>query len=223
MFALLNVAFLVVHCAPGERALVPTACLIGGLATAWWALRLIGSGRRGNQAFAATLVSVLFLFILHKAAPSSAILSYQGISKLWILKKVMLAVGFSYVALRMIDAARVIKDGRCIAPDFLSTINYLVPFHMLAAGPIQSFEEFASQPAIPEPLGLGRSLAAVERIVSGLFKKFVLANLIERAILTGFRAPHPIPSSNSSSIISGSISTSAPTATSRSGSVHSSA
>ena len=39
--------------------------------------------------------------------------------------------------------------------------------------------------------GIPSSLAAIERIVFGLFKKYVLANLIERAFLTGFRAPAP--------------------------------
>jgi D-alanyl-lipoteichoic acid acyltransferase DltB (MBOAT superfamily) len=100
-------------------------------------------------------------------------------------------VGFSYVALRFVDAARVIKDGRCKAPDFLATINYLVPFHMLAAGPIQSYQEFTEQPGVPKPLGLSGSLTAIERIVFGLSKKYVVANMIERSFLTGFRAPPP--------------------------------
>ena len=58
---------------------------------------------------------------------------------------------------------------------------------MLAAGPIQSYDDFATQPAVPPPLD-ARALRAMERVTSGLFKKFVLANYLDRLFLTGFHA-----------------------------------
>jgi alginate O-acetyltransferase complex protein AlgI len=67
-------------------------------------------------------------------------------------------------------------------------MNYLLPFHMLAAGPIQSYDDFVDQPAVPPAPSAIRSLAAVERIAWGLFKKYIIANYIDRLFLTGFHA-----------------------------------
>ena len=63
---------------------------------------------------------------------------------------------------------------------------------MLAAGPIQSYDDFAAQPRRPAAARrrLG-PLEAFERIAWGLFKKFVLANFIDRLFLTGFHATGP--------------------------------
>ena len=59
---------------------------------------------------------------------------------------------------------------------------------MLLAGPIQAYDEFAAQPAIPSPPSVADSLEAVWRIALGLFKKYALASVIESVFLTGFHA-----------------------------------
>ena len=54
-------------------------------------------------------------------------------------------------------------------PDLPSTVNYLLPFHMLAAGPIQAYDDFVRQPGAPPAPDTATSLTAVGRIASGLF------------------------------------------------------
>src|SRR5208282_4285771 len=97
------------------------------------------------------------------------------------------AVAFSYVVLRMVELLRAVFEGRHAAPDFPSVINYLVPFHMLAAGPIQDFGDFVNQPPQRPNLTASVALQYSERIVWGLFKKFVLAAILDKVFLTGFR------------------------------------
>ena len=94
--------------------------------------------------------------------------------------------------LRIIDLGRAVREQRHNPPDLPSTVNYLLPFHMLAAGPIQAYDEFAGQPPVPPALGVRGSLVAVERIATGLFKKYILANfLIQKFFLTGLHTSGP--------------------------------
>jgi D-alanyl-lipoteichoic acid acyltransferase DltB (MBOAT superfamily) len=103
------------------------------------------------------------------------------------MRAVLSAIGFSYVALRMVDLLRSVFEGRHSPPTLPSTINYLVPFHMLAAGPIQSFDDFATQSLAPPALTVHKALHFTERMSWGLFKKFVIASALQKLFLTGFR------------------------------------
>ncbi len=183
-FAGLNLAFLALHTRPGEgRALLG---VVAGAVLAWLVLRGAGiEGRRG--AYFAWLggAAVLALFIVHKLP--RAMLGRDAAR----LEVALVGIGLSYVALRMVDVTRAIRDGRHRPPDLPSTINYLLPFHMLAAGPIQDYDEFVAQPAVPPALTAVRALDAIDRVASGLFKKFVLANYLDRLLLTGFHARGP--------------------------------
>ncbi len=157
-----------------------TPVAVAGLLVAWLFLRLAHSPF-GRLAVAVGGTAVLTLFVIHKlpgTGPAGA-------------RAILAAVGFSYVALRWVDAARAVAEGRRPPPDPIATINYLVPFHMLAAGPIESFDEFCDQPPVPPPPSVSDALEGGERIASGLFKKFVLAYAIETVFLTGFRARGP--------------------------------
>ncbi|HTW94897.1 MAG TPA: MBOAT family O-acyltransferase, partial [Tepidisphaeraceae bacterium] len=71
----------------------------------------------------------------------------------------------------------------------IATINYLIPFHMLAAGPIQSYDDFVTQPGEPRPATTPVMLRGIQRIAHGVFKKFVIAFLIKKMFLTGFTVP----------------------------------
>jgi D-alanyl-lipoteichoic acid acyltransferase DltB (MBOAT superfamily) len=131
---------------------------------------------------------VLALFLIHKTPDLYVRYAAEARS----INPILAIVGFSYVALRWVEVSRSVFEGRSAPPDVPSTINYLIPFHMLAAGPIQAYDEFATQPAIRPPLGAVESLEAFERIAAGLFKKYVLANIIEHLIKTDFRAGFPL-------------------------------
>jgi D-alanyl-lipoteichoic acid acyltransferase DltB (MBOAT superfamily) len=182
-FAALNLAFLAMMVEPGQGRSLPT--VVAGLVLAWLVLKWAGRPGSGPWPVLIGGVGVLGLFLLHKLPHVGTRL---GAGR---AEAVLAAVGFSYVALRLIDVARSVRDGRHPPPDLPSTINYLLPFHMIAAGPILAYDDFVAQPAVPPPPSAGRSLVAMERIAWGLFKKFILANFIDRLFLTGFHAPMP--------------------------------
>jgi D-alanyl-lipoteichoic acid acyltransferase DltB (MBOAT superfamily) len=182
-FAGLNLVFLALHVEPGHARAFPA--IVAGLVLAWASLRWLARPGSGPWPMVLGGLAVLGLFLLHKLPHVGTRL---GTSQ---AESVLAAVGFSYVALRLFDVARAVRDGRHGPPDLPSTVNYLLPFHMLAAGPIQSFDDFAEQPSVPAPPSASRSLRALERIAWGLSKKFILANYIDRLFLTGFHAPMP--------------------------------
>lgn len=139
------------------------------------------SGRRARGVVLLGAAAALALFVVHKLPWIATGLYLTGMSR------VLALVGFSYVLLRFLDELRHVAENGG-APGFLDHVNYLLPFHMLAAGPIASFAEHAAQPDVPQPLTRDDVLGAVERIVFGLVKKLVLAHLLERLFLTGFTA-----------------------------------
>lgn len=143
-------------------------------------LGVAGQYRRFSL-FAAGL-TVVALFVFHKLPFLSTTPNLNSTAS------ALSVIGFSYIALRMVELLRAVFEKRHRAPNLASTINYLAPFHMLAAGPIQAYDEFASQPAVPATLSRTDVLEAAERIATGLFKKFVLAYAIQKIFLTNFEA-----------------------------------
>lgn len=178
-FALLNLAFIALYLG------TYTLAVLAGVLLAHSTLRLFASGRLRPPAVALAAAAVLFLFLLHKLPQAAA---EPGLLR-W--RQVLALIGFSYVALRLVDVGRDVAEGRQPPPGVPALINYLLPFHMLAAGPIQSYEDFAAQKGVPDALDAAGALSAIELIASGLFKKYVLANLIGQVFLTGFRVPGP--------------------------------
>ena len=174
--AALNLGFLALLLRPG---ILVVLALVAG---AWIGLRL-NAGRGGLAAAAASIggMAVLTLFLVHKL-PGLPVLGSARIGP------VLAVIGSSYVALRLIDAGRAVAERRHPPPGLAATVNYLVPFHMLAAGPIQSYDDFVAQPAVPPAPTFRDTVGALDRIASGMFKKYILANLIESLLLTGFRA-----------------------------------
>jgi D-alanyl-lipoteichoic acid acyltransferase DltB (MBOAT superfamily) len=178
-FAALNLAFLALFL---KAAIV---WVLVGLLVAHLFLRALPPRQVGRVALIVGGLLILTLFVLHKL-PSLA----KG-GEFAALNPILTAVGFSYLALRLVEVGHAVREGRHPVPDLPSTINYLLPFHMLSAGPIQAYDDFVAQPAVPPPVTTSEALGATERIVSGMFKKYVLANLIEKLFLTQFRAGGP--------------------------------
>jgi alginate O-acetyltransferase complex protein AlgI len=127
----------------------------------------------------------LGLFVAHKL-PIWA--DTQGAGR---LNPILTSVGFSYVFLRFVEVARAVGGRRYPAPGLAATINYLLPFHMLTAGPIQSYDDFVAQPAIPPAPTARETIGGLERIAIGLVKKYVVAEFLSGVFLTQFRAPWP--------------------------------
>jgi D-alanyl-lipoteichoic acid acyltransferase DltB (MBOAT superfamily) len=174
----INLGFLTLAMKSG---VVPVLILV----TVAWAVLRACAGRFGSAALAVGGVGTLAMFLENK-------LPWLGASAgLGSINPILTTIGASYVVLRLVDVGRLVHEGRQPPPDFPSTINYLLPFHMLAAGPIQSYEEFAAQPAVPNPPTRLEATQGFERIAAGMFKKYVLAQGIQRLFLTGFHAQGP--------------------------------
>ena len=142
VFAAFNLAFLGLYLRGG------VAGVAAGVVVAWLVLRALPAPRLGPLALALGGSAVLGLFLLHKL---------PGLGSGTIAARVnpiLTVVGFSYVALRWVDVARAVRERRHPPPGLAATINYLLPFHMLAAGPIQSYDEFVAMPEVPPPLGM---------------------------------------------------------------------
>ena len=135
--------------------------------------------------FPATILmvgGVTVLFLLHKLPG----LPLPG--ELLGLASILTTIGFAYVFLRLLDVIRTVWEQRLPPPAFVDLVNYLLPFHMLAAGPIQAYEDFMAQPPAPPALTLEETVRAVERITAGLFKKYVLAYLLLQVLSTRWQA-----------------------------------
>ena len=183
-FAALNLGFIFLHCMATTGRFM--TLLLAAILAVWLSFQWLSRSSWARPVVAVMGGALLLaLFAIHKVPQPSLGWGAAKINPLLGL------IGFSYVFLRLIELGRAVGEGRHGPPDLASMINYLLPFHMLAAGPIQSYDEFVEQPASPPPLTLGRSLAATERIVSGLFKKYALAGMIEAFFLTGFQAKGP--------------------------------
>jgi D-alanyl-lipoteichoic acid acyltransferase DltB (MBOAT superfamily) len=183
-FAGLNLSFLALHTQPG--GLSSLIYVYVGVFVAWLVITATSlAGWRGRWAATVGGAAVLAVFLIHKL-PHIRFFSHAQ-----RLEPMLTAVGFSYVALRLIDVLRAVREQRQVSPDLPATINFLIPFHMISAGPIESYDDFVAQPGVPPPLTMARAFVALERVTAGLFKKFVLANYLDRLFLTGFHATGP--------------------------------
>ena len=156
--------------------------VIGVVLVAQLLLREIRRPVLGSFALGLLAAGTLCLFILHKGIPAPAGLNLSN------LLNVLSIIGFSFLALRMVEVVRAIAEGRYPAPDFPTLVNYLLPFHMLAAGPIQSYDDFISHAGKQQPMSSRDVLAGAERIARGLFKKFVIAFMLKEMFLTNFQS-----------------------------------
>jgi D-alanyl-lipoteichoic acid acyltransferase DltB (MBOAT superfamily) len=153
--------------------------MLGIIIIIYLLLQSIAGKYRILSTVAAGLATFL-LFIFHKTQPIVIL------EQLTATKTVLSVCGFSYVALRMVEVIRAVFEKRYSPPSPIECINYLIPFHMLGAGPIQSYDDFINHPISKPPSTLNDTLEGFERISKGLFKKFVLAYCISDLFLTGF-------------------------------------
>ncbi len=87
-------------------------------------------------------------------------------------------LGFSYIAFRLIHVLRDRQLGRLPELSLPEFATYVVFFPSLSAGPIDRAERFAKDLRSDFALTQGETLIAGQRIVIGLFKKFVVADTL---------------------------------------------
>jgi alginate O-acetyltransferase complex protein AlgI len=87
-------------------------------------------------------------------------------------------LGFSYVAFRILHTFRDRQSGRLPPATLAEYVNYVCFFPALTAGPIDRLDRFVPELRSPVPLQDRDWLDAGGRIVLGLFKKFVISDLL---------------------------------------------
>jgi D-alanyl-lipoteichoic acid acyltransferase DltB (MBOAT superfamily) len=105
---------------------------------------------------------------LQDARPSGEDLA--GIPFTWL--------GFSYMAFRLLHTIRDRQSGRLPPVGLSEFVNYVIFFPAYTAGPIDRVERFVKDLRAPVSLSNDDWLAAGSRIVLGLFKKLVIADVL---------------------------------------------
>ncbi len=94
-------------------------------------------------------------------------------------------IGISYFSFRMIHFLVESYRRKIEGPDLLTYVDYIIFFPSFISGPINRYNGFAAQVRTASVPQLKRDLSAAgERIVHGLFKKFVLAQILYPYILS---------------------------------------
>ncbi len=97
-------------------------------------------------------------------------------------------LGFSYIAFRLLHTLRDRQTGRLPAVGLAEYVVYIVFFPTITAGPIDRIERFVVDLRTPSPLSPAVWLEAGKRLVTGLFKKFVIADSLALFSLNGTNA-----------------------------------
>ena len=87
-------------------------------------------------------------------------------------------LGFSYLAFRLMHTIRDRQSGRLPAVTLTEYVNYVIFFPSFTAGPIDRLERFVKELRTPLPMGDEDWIDAGTRLFVGLFKKFVVADLL---------------------------------------------
>ncbi len=129
--------------------------------------------------------SILFafaiLFIFHKWHHESEAFRFQVEHLIpWgrpdIVFPILITLSFSYIFLRLIDLIISVVWNNMKLLNPLALMGYIVPFHMLLAGPINIYREHLEVDAgTTTKLRFNHLLSAVNEISTGLFYKFVIA------------------------------------------------
>ena len=140
------------------------------LALGYLGVRLISEGSRRVALF--FIIAMLLCFAWLKR--------YAFLPDTVRLPQVYVTVGVSYVFFRLLSLLIDRRDGALPGPiGPITYLNYALNFTSLVSGPIQRFEDYRSMETAEPPLSLDAATVgtAVERIVIGLFKVFVLSSV----------------------------------------------
>ncbi|MEM6284683.1 MAG: MBOAT family O-acyltransferase, partial [Chloroflexota bacterium] len=135
---------------------------------------------------AGAMIFIILLFVVLKATPLTTSVSSAGRALTGQDRALAGAIdlnwiGFSYVAFRLIHTLRDRQTGQLPALSLREYMTYIVFFPAFIAGPIDRAERFQQDmTALPQVKRFDgeRFLRAFERICIGLFKKFVIADLL---------------------------------------------
>jgi D-alanyl-lipoteichoic acid acyltransferase DltB (MBOAT superfamily) len=138
------------------------------------------SASRVWRAVALTMVVVAFVLL---KSPGLVQLAKDLVSR-WSLQTSTINptplswLGYSYVAFRLMHTIRDRQSGRLPALSLSEYMNYAIFFPAFTAGPIDRAERFVRELRTPLPLNDEDWIDAGSRFFVGLFKKFVVADLL---------------------------------------------
>ncbi len=113
------------------------------------------------------------------AAATAAFVALMHPTGIGAVDRVLPLVGLPYVYLRVLSLGSEVRDGRTTLPGVLEYFTYILPFHQVVAGPIETFSAFRENLVRPPgPLDVAGVLTAVNRIANGLIKKLVVCELL---------------------------------------------
>jgi len=121
------------------------------------------------------------LFLLHKLNLANIEFTSQlKLTAPWfpadILLSFFVTLSFSYIFVRCIDLARSCIWENTPLIDPISLMGYLMPFHMLVAGPVNIYDDHVRAEEKPfSPMTPSNVLLIINEITTGLFYKFVLS------------------------------------------------
>lgn len=146
-----------------------------------------------GKLLALAIFALLLLFILLKLPPltlaaSSALRGFTGQSRDLAAAFDIRWLGFSYIAFRLIHTLRDRQTGHLPALALDEYLVYMLFFPAFSAGPIDRAERFIQQLRQPDAPGAKNLVAGGERLLIGLFKKFVLADTLAMIALNGQNA-----------------------------------
>lgn len=100
----------------------------------------------------------------------------------WLRAEFVSLVGFSYFIFRAISFLHIQALLRTSEPNALTVLYYMLFPPTITSGPIQKFQDFRQQAAMPAPLTLQLLGIASYRITRGYFRKLVVAGLLDSTI-----------------------------------------
>jgi D-alanyl-lipoteichoic acid acyltransferase DltB (MBOAT superfamily) len=157
-----------------------TLAFLAGLLLAGLALGYLASRRGWLLGLAG--VGILLLFVLIKAPGLMEWFVSKAASRLGVETEggriAFSWLGFSYIAFRLLHTFRDRQMGRLPALTLAEYVTYAVFFPAFSAGPIDRAERFVQDVRRPQPLDAEGWLFVGQRFFVGLFKKFVLADVL---------------------------------------------
>jgi D-alanyl-lipoteichoic acid acyltransferase DltB (MBOAT superfamily) len=174
---------------PPQMSLVGLGLVISALIVAL----LIRYGRQARLLPISAPIFILGMFIALKCPPVTRqvslllrALNHQAIATANPLD--IRWLGFSYIAFRILHTLRDRQSGRLPTVSLAEYVTYVIFFPTLPAGPIDRLERFVVDLRRPAALTAADWIAAGQRIVLGLFKKFAIADSLALIALNATNA-----------------------------------
>jgi alginate O-acetyltransferase complex protein AlgI len=138
---------------------------------------------------AATVVAVLLVLVFFKYRIfQDLLLRPHGVFRFG-LRDYLFVIGISYFSFRLIHVAIECHRGKIVEVDALSFLNYVLFFPAFISGPIHRYDDFQKQWKTFGDSNLASDVRdGLYRIVNGLFKKLVLAEIVSGSTLTSLLA-----------------------------------